>query len=186
MEVVCLNDILIAIIGIIGTLLSGVVMFIIGKRWERNRQTLIVRAEMLDPIKNWLKGVEKFTGILGDTLGSVSIASPGPLTYDLEERRKSAQFMIENTNEVLGILESGSLITKATKELAEELSRIIRELDIEIKYTLLPLDHEILDRGARGAINEGFVRRVGETKLKLEHKVQRAYLLIAKIKTQLS
>lgn len=181
-----MNEFLLVFLGIAGSIFSGVVMFLLGKRWERNHQSLIIRAQMLEPIKNWLRGTEKFIGILGDTLSSVSIDSPSPLTYDLEERRKSAQFMIENTNEVLGILDSESLVTKKTTELAHELTKTVQELDHEVKHTLLPLDHEILDRNIKGMLTLDFVRYVGETKISLEKKVQKAYSLISKIKTKLN
>ena len=93
-----MNEVLIAILGLVWTFLTAVVMFVLGQKSERKRQSLIIRAQMLNPISDWLGGVEKFIGILGDTLTSVGTGSAGPLTYDLEERRKSAQFMIENTN----------------------------------------------------------------------------------------
>ena len=181
-----MNQILIAILGIVGSLLTGVVMFVLGQRRERNRQSLLIRAQMLDPINDWLKGVGKFTGILGDTLTSVSIMSPGPITYDLEERRQSAQFMIENTNEVLGIIEAKSLITNRTRKEAIELAKLIRELEQQVKFKLLPLDHEILNRSAKGNLNESFVIQVGETKLEMEKKIQDAYALLSKIKTLLT
>ena len=94
--------------------------------------------------------------------------------------------MIENTNEVLGIAQSESLLTSPTKSDARELSEIIQELDHDVKHTLLPLDHDILDRSAKGMLVESYIVEVGETKLALEKKVQRAYALIARIKTSLT
>ena len=86
---------------------------------------------------------------------------------------------------MIGILESESLITSRTKEHGAELSQSIRELDEFVKFRLLPLDHEILDRFAKGTFNEAFVIEVGETKMEYESKVQTAYSLVAKIKTSL-
>ena len=181
-----MDQVLIPILGIIGSLLTGVIMFVLGQRRERYRQSLLIRAQMLDPIHDWLNGIEKFIGILSDTLTSVSIMSPGPITYDLEERRKSAQFMIENTNEVLGIIESKSLITNRTQKEATDLTKLIKDLDQQVKFKLLPLDHEILDRSAKRKLTEAFVIQVGETKLSMEKKVQKSYSLLAIIKTLLT
>lgn len=181
-----MNEILIVILELVWTFLIALVMFVLGKKSERKSQSLIIRAQLLNPISDWLGGVDKFIGILGDTLSSVIIGSATPITYDLEERRKSAQFMIENTNEVIGIVESQSLITEDTEKYAAKLAEIIRELDAFVKFKLLSLDHEILDRSAKGILNEAFVKEVGDTKLCYEAKVQMAYSLIAKIKTSLA
>ena len=177
---------LIAVLGFAGTLLSGLVMFILGQRWERKKQSLLIRAQMLNPIRNWLRGVEKFNGILGDTLVSVSSGSSGPVTYGLEERRKSAQFMIENTNEVLGILESESIETSRTRVNAQQMAELIRDLDRQVKYELLPLNGEILDRSATKLLTEDFVLRIGNLKMDIDSRVQKAYELVALINTRLT
>ena len=175
-----------AVLGVAGSLLSGLVMFVVGQRWERKKQTLLIRAQMLDPIRNWLRGVEKLNGILGDTLVSVSTGSPGPMTYDFEERRKSAQFMIENTNEVLGILQSKSIETGRTRASSQQLVALIRDLDHQVKYELLPLNGEILDRSAAERLTQEFVLKIGNLKMDIDSKVQKAYELIAIVKTRLT
>lgn len=181
-----MDQALIAVLGIAGTLLSGLVMFVVGQSLERKKQGLLIRAQMLDPIHSWLSGVEKFNGILGDTLVSVTMGSPGPVTYDLEERRKSAQFMIENTNEVLGILKSESIETRRSKASAQQLAELVRDLDRQVKYELLPLNGEILDRSAAKRLTQDFVLRIGNLKKDVDSKVQKAYELIALIKTKLT
>jgi len=150
----------ISILGLAGTLLAGVISFILGQRWERQRQSLLIRAQMLIPIEEWLRGAERMIGILGDTMTSVIAQSPLPVTYDLEERRKATQFMIERTNVVLGILQSNSLRTGQTRK--------------------------VLSRSLRRTITREFLIQTGETKLKLESDVQQAYSLIAQLKTALT
>ena len=181
-----MNEALIAILGVAGTLLSGLIMFVVGQRWERKKQSLLIRAQMLDPIRDWLGGVERYNGILGDTLVSVSTGSASPQTYDFEERRKAAQFMIENTNEVLGILASNSLSTGKTKSSAEQLASLISDLDLQVKHELLPIDGEILDRSAQKRLLRDFVLKVGSMKQTIDSKVQKAYELMAQIKTALT
>jgi hypothetical protein len=167
-------------------MLLSILTFFLGRRWERNRQSLLIRAQMLDPIRNWLHGVERYIGILGDTLNSVVIGSPGPITYDFEERRKSAQFMIENTNQILGILDSKSLVTNPTRKDVETLASLLRILNNNIRYTLLPLDHEILDRSLKRTLDEAFVKKVEDTVLSFQRDVQTGYSLIARIASQLT
>ena len=181
-----MNDALIAVLGLAAPLLSGLVMFAVGRRWERKKQSLLIRAQMLDPIREWLRGVERFSGIVGDTLTSVITKIPESQTYDLEEKRKAAQFMIENTNEVLGILDSESLSTGRTKSSAKRLAALISDLDRQVKRELLPLDDEILDRSAQKRISYDFVLRVGNLKSSIDSKVKEAYGLMARIKTALT
>ena len=94
--------------------------------------------------------------------------------------------MIENTNEVLGIIESKILITNRTRKEATELIKLIKDLDQQLKFKLLPLDNEILDRSVNGKLTEAFVIQVGETKLSMEKKVRKSYSLLAIIKTLLT
>lgn len=181
-----MNELLIALLSVAGTILAGVISFVLGQRSERRRQTLLIRASMLDPIREWLGGVEKFIGILGDTLNSVTLNSPVPLTYDFEERRKSAQFMSEKTNEILGILDADSFTTSSTKAQASRLAEVIRELDRQVKYRLLPLDNQIIQRAAAHTLTQDFIMECLAFKVSLDTKVQEAHALISKIKTRLT
>jgi hypothetical protein len=181
-----MSDVLIAILGVVGTLLAGTVSFVLGKRWERKQQLLLVRAQMLAPIEEWLGGIERIIGIFGDTMVSVGTDSPLPLTYNLEERRETAQFLSEKTNVVLGILESDVLVTRGTKRVATELIETVRSIDGQVKYVLLQLDFEILDQSNRGTLTTGFLIQAGEMKLELEKLVRKAHSLIAKLKTSLA
>ena len=67
------ETLLISILGVASTLLSGLLSFVLGQRFERQRQTLTIRSEMLKPIEEWLHGAERMIGILGDTLSSVTL-----------------------------------------------------------------------------------------------------------------
>jgi hypothetical protein len=140
---------------------------------------------LLETISNWLGGIDKFISVLGDTLTSVAIGSATPLIYDLEERGELAKFMSENSNAVLGIVDSDALMTKNDQESGLELAKVIKDIDDLVKYRLLPLDHEILDRASQGPLPESFAKEVGEFKLQLERKVRRAHSLLASIKSSI-
>jgi len=141
-----MSELLIAILGVSGTLLSGIISFVLGQRAERQKQSLVIRSEMLIPIEEWLKGAEKMVGILGDTASAIALNLPTPVNYNLDERRKASTFMSENTNAVLGILDSKSLQTRSTKRLTNELEMVISRLDQAIKFQLLPMESEIISR----------------------------------------
>jgi len=148
------------ILELAGGLLTTALGYILGRRLERAAQSVTVKASMLDTVKGWLAGVEKFVGILGDTLTSVSAGSPSPALYNMEERRKSAQLMTEHTNEVLGILRSKGLSTWRTKRDTKALAQLIENLDGSVKFELIPLDLEILDRGQNQTLDPNSSRRL--------------------------
>jgi hypothetical protein len=177
---------IIAILGAATTLLATIVSFVYGRRSERQQQTLTIRAKMLEPIEKWLAGAEKISGILGDTLSAVVVGLPLPINYNLEERRLALRFMAENTNSVLGILASKSLQSGRAKGLAKKLTDTILALDNLIKYRLLPLDSEILDRARAENLTPDFVQHVLNTKLKVDALLQNSYSFIAQIKTALT
>ena len=176
---------LLTLFGIVGSILTSLIGFVLGKGYERQKQALIIRSEMLKPIEEWLSGAEKMIGIFSDTLVSVTMDSPLPMTYNLDERRKAAQFMSEKTNIVLGILNSKSLQTWQTRKLAQQLNMTIVTLDNVIKYQMLPLDFQILDNSTNGTLSPDFVTIVVGLKIQLDTLMQSAHSLTAKIKIAL-
>jgi hypothetical protein len=176
----------IAILGIAAALLSGVISFVLGQRAERHKQSLIIRAEMLKPIDEWLKGVERMVGILSDTLASVALNSPLPVSYNLDERRKASNFMAEKTNEIFGIIASESLQIRETKRLSKELGDVIRSLDSLIKFELLPRESNVVDRSNNGTLTNEYMLEVVRLKVQLDALLQKAYSLAAQIKTSLT
>jgi hypothetical protein len=173
----------IALIGIAGTIFAGLIG-IFGGRWiEKRKQSLIIRIQLLEPIIEWLKGAEKLVGMFSDTLSSIAFKSVSPINYNFDERRTTANFMTEKTNEIFGILISNSLQIRVTKPLANELNSTIRSLDRLIKIRMLPLDSEIL---ATGTLTSDIMKKAGELKLEIDDELQKAYSLIAQIKTAFS
>jgi len=180
------ETILTTILGIIGLLLSGTISFVLGQRAERKKQSLITRSEMLTPIDEWLKGTEKMVGILSDTMSSITLNAPLPVHYGFDERRKASNFMSEKTNEVMGIIASGSLKTRKTRRLAKDLSQVISTLDKLLKYELLPRESEIIGRLNAGVLTENYLLETGQIKLQIDSLLQKAYSLLSQIKTSLT
>ncbi|MDQ3007398.1 MAG: hypothetical protein M3R47_18685, partial [Chloroflexota bacterium] len=69
------------IVTVLGSLLTLIVGFFLGQYAEKRKQSLLVRSEMLKPIEEWLNAIEKFNGIVGDTLTSVVIGNQAPIMY---------------------------------------------------------------------------------------------------------
>ena len=173
------------IISILASLFTALLGFLLGQFAERRKQSVTVRSEMLKPIEEWLSGAEKFNGILGDTLSSVVANNPLPVIYNLEERRRIIQFMIERSNVVFGILQSDSLKTWSTKRSVKRLTEIIALIDQVLKTQLLPLDNEIHERSRSNGMTQEFMARVGQVSIGFGGLIQTAYSLIATIKTTL-
>jgi hypothetical protein len=164
----------------IATLLVG---SLLGSLFERRKQSLIIRSQLLEPLGDWLKGAEKMVGIFGDTVTAISMNRISPAGYNFEERRKAAAFMVEKTNEVFGILRSQSLQIRATKYLVQELNKTIYSLDNSIKYRMLPLDTEI---SKAGRLTDTSMNNIAELKKEIDNDLQQAHSLIAQIKTSFS
>src|SRR5450759_2500483 len=113
------DSLIITVLSFAGALLSGTIGHVLGQRAERRRQSLVIRAEMLKPIDEWLKGAEKIVGIFSDTLASIRLNMRQPVSYNFDERRKASNFMAETNNEVFGIIESRSLHIRKTKRSAK-------------------------------------------------------------------
>jgi len=180
------DTLVLAILGIAGTLLGGVIGHVLGQRAERQKQSLAIKSDMLKPIEEYLKGAEKMVGILGDTMASVTLNVPVPVNYSFDERRKASNFMAEKTNEVFGIVASESLKTGKTKRLAQELSAALTALDSLIKFQLLPRESELVDRSNKQTLTEKFLLECGGVKLQGYALLQKSYSLIAQIRTALS
>lgn len=177
---------LITILSIAGMLMSGIISFVMGQRAERKKQALVIRAEMLIPIAEWLKGAEKMVGILGDTMSSIAQNAPLPVNYGFDERRKASNFMSEKTNEVMGIITSGSLRVRKTKRFAEDLGQVIVTLDKLLKFELLPRESEIIGRANAGTLTDKYMVESAQTKMQIDSLLQKAYSLVAQIKTSMT
>ena len=173
------------IFGLVASAFTALLGFLLGQYAERRKQSLAVQSDMLKPIEEWLSGAEKFNGILGDTFVSVMNGMSAPSVYNLEERRKISQFMIEKSNIMFGVLESKSLKTWQTRKLTEELSKTLSLTDRIIKTRLLPMDNEILERSKAGRITQDFMEKTAQVKFELDALIQKAYSLISKIKISL-
>lgn len=174
------------IIGLLTALTGIAVSYALGKKSERRAQLFQVRTNQLIPIEEWLQGAERFNGILGDTLGSVSINSTTPLIYSIDDRRRAAIFMGEKTNVVLGIIKSGTFQKGNLKKHSDLLSANIINIDVIIKRDLLPLDNEILEQSnIRGNRND-LTQKAISVKEQLDVLIQDSYSLIATIRTTLS
>jgi hypothetical protein len=169
------ESVIITIIGTVTTILTALLSFFLGQRSERQKQALVIRVQMLNPIEEWLGGADKMIGIVGDTLSTVIGGFDLPITYNLEERRMAAQFMTEKTNIVLGILDSKSLQVRRAKGPAKMLAETILSIDNLIKNQLLPIENEILDRAQRNDIKPDFLQNVvniknlGDTLIQKSH-----------------
>ena len=177
---------LLAILGLVGALLTHLTVFFLGQRSERRKQSLLVRSKLLDPIESWLDGSEKISGILADTLTSIQAGSPLPMSYDFDQRKKAYQYMAESTNRIIGILDSKRLRTFGTKQMSDQLTETIKSIDNLVKFQMLPQEYEVVDLAQAGPLPRQFIIKVMSTKMKFDELIQQAHSLIAKIKTALT
>jgi hypothetical protein len=180
------DSVIIAILGLAGTLLGGVIGHVLGQRAERRKQSLMIKAEMVKPIEEWLRGAEKIIGILSDTIASILNNLPLPINYNMDERRSAYNFMAEKTNEVFGIIASHELQIGRTRKVALELNAVITSLDNLIKLQILPRESEIVERANKGTLTQEFILESGQIKVQADAILQNAYSLISRIRTALT
>ena len=177
------ETLILRILEIVGALITGIIIFTLGQHAERKKQSLLIRADMLKPLNEWLKGAEKIIGIFSDTISTVIHDLPSPINYDFVERKRAFNYMAEKTNEVLGIISSNCLQTTKSKKFAEELSDVIITLDRVIKNDVLQKESEIVFRSTNGTLSNSYLHEAGHLKLQVDSLLQKAYSLEAQIKT---
>jgi hypothetical protein len=177
--------IIVSVIGGLFAILSGIISFVLGARSEKRKTKLQVMAQYIDPIIEWINVAEKLKNMFGDTYNSIMIGAPIPLTYSLEDRRKSAQFMAESKNRIIGILSSKVLHTKSTKLLVEQLETKIIEIDKRLNQELLPMDLKLTEAENKEQALASFVVEGCDLMLILDKLIQDAYSLSTQIKINL-
>jgi hypothetical protein len=178
---------LLTLLSIVMPILTGMVGYFYGKQYERKRQELILRAETLKPLEEWLRGVERMVGIVGDTFTSIAVMnSPSPVFYDLNERQEIAKFLSEKSNQVFGILNSKSIQTTKTKKDSIELRDLIFEIDQKIKNELLPLDYQMTCTPIDGIMPLDLQKRVAGLKQEFDKSLQSGHSLITSIRLNLN
>lgn len=179
------TEMILAILGLVVSLITGIIGHFLGQRSERRKQSLAIKAEMIKPLEQYLKGVEKIVGIFSDTMVSVTVGSSEPINYGFDERKTVSNFLSEMTNEVMGIIASDALHTKGTRNIAESLFLTIKEIDSKIKFEILPLENEVLVKANNNTLDEVFLRFCAEKKLQMDLLLQKSYSLIAQIRNSL-
>jgi hypothetical protein len=166
---------------ILGALVGGFVSFF----FERRKQSLKIRASMIEPVEEWVKQVNLIINIVGDDLIAISQGFPLPMNYNLDERREVSRKLAAETPKVMAILKSRTLHTLGTRGLATRLSQTIEQLNIFIQGALLPADIAVTEKAAvwRNASKEMettliYAATAGQY-------VQEAYILISQLKTRL-
>jgi hypothetical protein len=164
-------------------LLASVICFYLGQIFERRKQTMIIKSNLLIPIEDWLNGAERMNGMLSDTVSAISAGLPIPVIYNFEERRTIQQKMSEGTNNVLGILVSKGLYTINNKKQINTLTENIGQISQILQRELLPLEDEVSALGNSGIINEEIRKRIESVNGRLNLLLFASHSLIAKIKT---
>ena len=177
------NNLILIFVAIMG-LLSSVICFVLGQRFERHKQTMIIKTNLLLPIEEWLNGAERMSSMFGDTVNTIEAGIPIPMIYNFEERRTLYQKMSEGTNKVLGILESEGLLTGKNRKQVEKLSENIGEISHLLQRVILPLENEITRLSTTEKLSADQKTRVVAVSQNIGVLLFASHSIIAKLKTQ--
>lgn len=92
---------------IASALIGGFVAFFL----ERRKQSLKIRAKLLELVEDWVTQVNRLIQIVGDDLTTIAQGLPLPANYDFRERHEVSRSLAEDTNKVMAIIKSGALQT---------------------------------------------------------------------------
>ena len=179
------NETLIIVLGLTAPMLSGLIFFILGKRSERRIQSLRVRSELLEPVQEFLGGMERFQQMFADSISGYALGQGIPVTYSQEERRRTAQQLGEDTNRTLGILKSNALRIRGTRKAARRLYAVIVTLDTVVKLRFMLLESQLSDKFDTGTLAQDDIRSAGVMLLEFQSTLQEAHGLVAAIRTSL-
>jgi len=166
---------------LIGAFVAGFATFF----WERRKQSLQVRAKMIEPVEEWVDNVNRMIHIVGDNLITLSLGLPLPTNYDFSERHEVSRRLAEDTSKVLAILKSRALQTLGTRRLATQLSQTVERLNAFVQNVLLPADIAITEKGTTMQNISDDLRTVLAYSATASQLVQDAHILISQLKTKL-
>jgi hypothetical protein len=172
------TNLLTALIGLFGIVIG----YMLAKKWERNKLEITLIIETLQPIIDWLKCVEKLIQIFADDYDIFIIGERLPSTYTLDDRRKSNQYIKENKNEVIGILNSQILQKRKIRKYAIQLEEQIITIESKLYMKLLSIKYDpstIVDIEKQ---RKEFLDQYTQAKLELDVLLQNSYNIIIKMK----
>jgi hypothetical protein len=178
MNIAIISSILTATIGLFGVLLG----YILAKRWERNKLEISLIIDTLKPIMEWLKCVEKLIQIFADDYDFVVYREKQTSTYTLDDRRKSYQFIKENKNEVIGILNSQILQKQNIRKYAIELGENITNIENALYNKLLSIKFDTSTMADFERRRMEFIGQSTQVKIELDLLLQNSYKIINKMK----
>jgi hypothetical protein len=178
------NELITGLLTAIVGLFSGILGFTLAKRWERNKLGITLIIETLQPIIDWLKCVEKLIQIFADDYDFFVYGQRLTSTYTLDDRRKSNQYIKENKNEVIGILNSQILQKRKIRKYAIQLGEHIKKIESALYTKLLSINNDPSTMDNIEKQRQEFMDQYTPAKLELDSLLQNAYKIINKMKDE--
>jgi hypothetical protein len=172
------------------TLLTGLAILIVGHLsgayFERRKQALTNRRDILKPVEEWLDLANRISHIVGDDVAALSQGLPLPVGYTMQDRVQTGRRIAELTPKVLANLRSKALQTFGTRRLSRSLSANIDVLNRYIHSTLLPTDDRLVQQGPYSPTIKASVDAALPVFAQAGAIVEKAYESLAKLKVRLT
>jgi hypothetical protein len=125
------------------TLIVGILTFFGGRFYEKRKLEQENRLKLLEPVEAWIDKCSRMISIIGSEIPSLAEGNYKSGIYNKSEIVETEKYMEENTDKVIGILNSTALSTFTTKNISQRLSELILMLKNDITIKLLP-KHSLL------------------------------------------
>lgn len=175
-------EIIISIFGLI----AGIIMFGLGRTFERRKIANENRLKLVEPIEAWVDKVSRLNGIISETVAAANNNYAKPIAYNLQEVIDTAKLFAETKSKVFGILESPALSTAETKSIAIMLKTKLLELTTLVENEFIPT-HQAFNNKVDLRLNvSNETYELIQIGTRVEGAISEIYGIIATLKTKLN
>jgi hypothetical protein len=176
------NSIISALIGVGGLVIGA----LLGRMYQKRKDSLKARANMLKPVEEWIEQVSRLISIVNDEQVAITQGLISPTMYGAEDRVNTAKALGENKEKVMGILDAKVFNTWGTKKVSKKFMKLIPDLSRVIETSYLQIYYRLLDKvEKRGDIGIEIVEMISVTVL-VRGYIQEAHKFLAKLKAGLN
>jgi len=119
-------------------IIVAILTFFGGRFYERRKLEQENRMKLLEPIEEWIEKCSRIISIIGSELPTFAEGHHESGIYNRSEILETVKYLEESRDKIFGILNSKALHTFSTKKISIRLSKLILQLERDIKINLLP------------------------------------------------
>lgn len=128
------------------TTIVGILTFLAGRVFERQKLAQANRLELLKPVEEWVQLASRIISIVGDDISAIAVGLDSPIGYSMRDRIETGKALAESREKVLGILRSKALSTWGTRRFSTRLSTLVIQLSMVIEREYMLAHGRLLEK----------------------------------------